>query len=139
MYEIEKRSFDHPYPPQVLLSHIILHYDTSIVALIGDEIVGYAFSAVEVKRGKRCIHLLNIAVDPKFQGIGIGKAMLERIVEIACEKGIDCIVLEVSVANQRAIKFYEANGFKKVDLLKNYYPWGEDAYLMIRNIVKCRA
>ncbi len=137
IYKIERESFEHPYPPQVLLSQIILHSDTSVVAVLGSRVIGYSFSAIELKNGKRCLHILNIAVDPKFRGLGIGKTLLDASAEIACKKGVKCMVLEVGVFNERAIKFYEKYGFERIKLLKSYYPWGEDAYLMVKEDIKC--
>ena len=80
---------------------------------------------------------MNIAVDPKFRGIGVGRTLMEAIFKVACEKNVDCLVLEVSTENERAIRFYKRNGFKIVRVIKNYYPWGEDAYLMVKEGLKC--
>ena len=43
-------------------------------------------------------------------------------------------VLEVKVNNQKGIGFYEKNGFKNVNVRKNYYADGSDAYLMLKEL-----
>lgn len=46
-------------------------------------------------------------------GKGVGKALMQKSLEIAKEKGIQAIWLGVWEKNHRAIRFYEQWGFKK--------------------------
>ncbi|UXD21289.1 30S ribosomal protein S18 [Ignicoccus pacificus DSM 13166] len=134
LYEIERLSFEHPFPQSVILSQVILHSDTSLVAVVGNKVVGYAIAAIKVLPEGRALHLLNFAVDPSYRGQGIGRLMLRVLEKLARKKGLKAIVLEVSTINYPAIRLYESEGFEKIKVLKNYYPWGEDAYLMKKEL-----
>lgn len=47
----------------------------------------------------------------KYTGMGIGKAMIEKLVAVAREKGIEQMELEVVADNKRAISLYKKMGF----------------------------
>ena len=134
IYEIEKKSFEHPFSQTVILSQVVLHYGTSLVAVINGKVIGYAIAAIKLTKEGRALHLLNFAVDPKYRGMGIGRLMLRTLEKLARKTGLKAIVLEVSTQNHVAIRLYKSEGFKEVEILKNYYPWGEDAYLMIKRL-----
>ncbi|XP_062111259.1 GCN5-related N-acetyltransferase 1, chloroplastic [Humulus lupulus] len=50
----------------------------------------------------------DVVVDPSFQGIGLGKAVVERLVEELLEKGITNIAL---YSESRVLGFYKPMGF----------------------------
>lgn len=50
----------------------------------------------------------DVVVDPSFQGIGLGKAVMERLVEELLEKGICNISL---YSEPRVLGFYRPLGF----------------------------
>jgi ribosomal protein S18 acetylase RimI-like enzyme len=54
----------------------------------------------------------NIAVDSKFRRQGAGRALMERAIAWAKEKGFPGIMLETQNNNVAACKFYESCGFK---------------------------
>ncbi len=79
------------------------------------------------------ISLLNIAVDANWQGNGIGRNLLNKLIELAEQNHAESIWLEVRESNQAAIALYENTGFHEVDRRINYYPTAsgkEDALLM---------
>lgn len=66
-------------------------------------------------------NLLLMAIDPEFQGQGLGFTLLEAAINRLGEK-CSQIFLEVRESNQAAIKLYEKTGFHQIDMRKNYYP-----------------
>jgi len=58
-------------------------------------------------------HVLAIAVHPKNQGRGVGKVLMERIEEIARDRGQREIALTVHADNFSEIRFYESLGWEK--------------------------
>ena len=56
----------------------------------------------------------SIAVHPKFQGLGIGKQLLENAELIASQKGFFSMRLTVHTDNYQAISFYEKMGWQKI-------------------------
>ncbi len=72
-----------------------------------------------------------IAVDPRYQRRGIGRALL-----YACENklGVPKARLTVRPSNHAAISMYEKEGYSSIDLWKGYYNDGEDAVLMEKEL-----
>jgi ribosomal protein S18 acetylase RimI-like enzyme len=60
------------------------------------------------------IYLQNLAVHPRWQGMGIARQMVEFAQKIAQEKGFDCIRLDVFQPSDKARQLYEKQLFKEV-------------------------
>ena len=87
-------------------------------------IVGYI--GVEDIAGEK--HIINMAVEPKLRRKGIGKKLIEKIIN-----NDDVFFLEVRPSNIAALGLYYKFGFKNVGLRKNYYQDNnEDALIMKR-------
>ena len=67
------------------------------------------------------IEIISILIDNKFRKIGIGKSLMNKLLNIALKKKIQNIFLEVSVENIIAINLYKKFNFIKVGKRKNYY------------------
>jgi len=80
------------------------------------KVVGFALGRVVAGEAE----LLLLAVRRSSQGSGVGRALLNRFVEIAQQKGADRLHLEVRDGNH-AIKLYVKAGFTEVGRRKNYY------------------
>ena len=77
--------------------------------------------------------LFNIAVDPDFQRRGLGKALLEHLIDELEKRGVLTLWLEVRASNVAAIALYESLGFNEATIRRNYYPTAdgrEDAIIM---------
>lgn len=57
--------------------------------------------------------LLSITVNPEAQGKGVGKMLMEEVYEDAIERGFSTISLSVHKDNEKAISFYEKDGWRK--------------------------
>jgi [ribosomal protein S18]-alanine N-acetyltransferase len=81
-------------------------------------------------------HVNNVAVDPRWQGRGLGAAILADLVRVALERGARHLTLEVRVGNDPAIALYRRFGMAPVGVRPNYYPeTGDDALIMwVRDI-----
>lgn len=66
--------------------------------------------------------LFNIAVDPRFQGKGYGKQLLEHLIAQLQHQKITTLWLEVRESNRIAQHLYHSLGFNEVTIRKNYYP-----------------
>ncbi len=130
IYEIEKLSFDHPFPSNVIFIQVFLHSDTSLVIEYKGKVIAYAIAA---KEGKR-LHLLNFAVHPEYRGLGLGKLLLDRILRLAKKKGLKEVYLEVEHDNEIAKNLYRKMGFKEIKVIKGYYHWGKDAIVMAKRL-----
>ena len=80
------------------------------------------------------VHLLNITVAPEYQGQGWSRLLLDALALWARGQGAQWLWLEVRVGNARALRVYEAHGYRRVGLRKAYYPAAhgtrEDAIVM---------
>ncbi|TCD14498.1 GNAT family N-acetyltransferase [Oricola cellulosilytica] len=82
-----------------------------IVCDDGSEIAGMAFVS-QVDSETSMLHQLYVR--PSTQGQGVGKMLLVEVE--ACFPDVRKIKLEVEEANDRAVRFYEENGFKRTGM-----------------------
>jgi len=90
-------------------------------------VVGYYLLLTRTNWGK--LRLYSIAVDPAMQKRGFGALMMQDVISKAFSRGYASITLEVA-ENNPALRMYENFGFKKFDLLQNYYTNGDSAFKM---------
>lgn len=103
----------------------------SLVATVGDELVGYLVSWVVVDE----LHVGNIAVVPRRQGLGVATSLIRRAYRDAAARNALYATLEVRVGNRRAIALYERFGLRPVAIRKRYYSDnGEDALVLMGDI-----
>ena len=88
------------------------------------ELVGYCM----LRYGPNEVHLVNMAVDPSLQKMGIGKKLLIHFLDNIPKDS--SAYLEVKRGNFPAIKLYLNAGFKDISIREGYYPDGEDAIVM---------
>jgi ribosomal-protein-alanine N-acetyltransferase len=82
-------------------------------------------------------HLLNICVHPDYQRRGLGRGMVEHLLEVAHGKGARVALLEVRMSNQAAYRLYTQLGFDEVGVRRHYYParkGREDALILARDL-----
>ncbi|AOS65743.1 ribosomal protein S18-alanine N-acetyltransferase [Actinoalloteichus hymeniacidonis] len=95
-------------------------------------LIGYAGLAVVGRAPDFEAEVHTIAVDPEYQGRGVGTALLGALLDRA-DQVRAATFLEVRTDNRPAIAMYERNGFEVVGLRKRYYqPSGADAHTMRR-------
>ena len=84
-----------------------------------DKVVGYAGMWHVVTEG----HITNIAVHKDYRGKGVGQALVKGLIDIAKEKEMIGVTLEVRPSNETALHIYsKIKKFKAFDknLLTNY-------------------
>jgi ribosomal-protein-alanine N-acetyltransferase len=80
---------------------------------------------------KTRLHILNFAVEPGRRRLGIGAQMVEKLINKLSQQRRHEIVLEVRETNLPAQLFFQTQGFRAVQVLRNHYhDSAEDAYLM---------
>ena len=78
-------------------------------------------------------HILNLCVDPSYQGLGLGGRLLGRMLDLARKRQVERVVLEVRPSNEQAMALYRRHGFSKIGERRGYYPaqgGREDAVVM---------
>jgi ribosomal protein S18 acetylase RimI-like enzyme len=71
-----------------------------------------------------------IAVAPRSQGRGLGRALLDALLAEARRRGCTQVFLEVLDTNEAAISLYEKSGFERQGRRRDYYGQGADALVM---------
>lgn len=97
------------------------------VALCDGKVIGYAGMWHVINEG----HITNVAVLQEYRKQGIGERLLQELIEIAEEKEMIGLTLEVKITNIAAQKLYTKYGFRPEGIRKKYYSdTGEDAVIM---------
>lgn len=128
IYNIEKRAYPIPWSEKIMTS-MVNGNEYKIKITYYDKIVAYVFMMVVLDEAT----VLNITVDPAYQGKGLGRKLLRYVKTELSKKGIVSIFLEVRESNRNALALYESEGFHEIDVRKNYYPTKngrEDAIIM---------
>ena len=127
---IERVSFSVPWTRQSFLFDLRENpFSSSIVAReAGCGLVGYACSWHLYDELK----INNIAVRPDRRGLGVGRAILRRVIEDGRRARCRVAMLEVRPSNAAARDLYASEGFVEVGRRKNYYQnEREDALVLV--------
>src|SRR5579863_1347605 len=83
-----------------------------LIAELDGKPAGFAlyFYNYSTWKGQPGIYLEDLFVEPELRGLGIGKALLERVAVVAVEKGCSRLQWQVLDWNTPAIDFYVAMG-----------------------------
>ena len=98
------------------------------VACDGGRIAGFGL----MEFGEERAHLVLLAVRPAQRRLGIGRRLLDWLVESARTAGIASLHLELRAGNEAAQRFYRAMGFDETIVVPGYYRGREAALRMIR-------
>jgi [ribosomal protein S18]-alanine N-acetyltransferase len=125
---IERRAYGHPWTRGNFADSLRSGYQAQLLCA-GGVVLGY-FVAMQ---GVDEVHLLNITVEPEYQGQGWGRVMLDALALWSRSQGAQWLWLEVRTSNARAQQVYLRYGYRRVGDRKNYYPADggrEDAIVM---------
>jgi ribosomal-protein-alanine N-acetyltransferase len=80
-------------------------------------------------------HVTLLGIHPRYQRQGLGKLLLDAMLNKARSQGLERATLEVRASNQGAISLYEKFGFKLVGKRPHYYQDNdEDALILWRKL-----
>ncbi|WP_307857385.1 ribosomal protein S18-alanine N-acetyltransferase [Mycobacterium sp. SM1] len=124
---------DGPWPKEAFVREITSTHNRYVGARARDVLVGYAGISRLGRTPPFDYEVHTIGVDPAYQGRGIGRRLLEALLEFAAGSPV---YLEVRTDNAPAIALYRSVGFTEVALRRRYYRVsGADAYTMRRDPV----
>jgi ribosomal-protein-alanine N-acetyltransferase len=113
---IERAAYQFPWSEGIFRDCLRVGY-VCRVACLGDEVIGYGVMSV----GAGEAHILNLCVNAHFRCRGVGRRMLEYLVERARTAGMAEAFLEVRPSNTAAIRLYQSMGFEQVGIRRGYY------------------
>lgn len=126
--EIERRAYAFPWREVTFHDCLRVGHRCFVLELDGT-IVGYGLFSLVFEE----CHLLNLCIDPDFQGRSLGRWLLRRLCRIAAGAGARRIFLEVRPSNEVALALYRSEGFVEIGRRPRYYPAAggrEDAIVM---------
>jgi ribosomal-protein-alanine N-acetyltransferase len=124
---IEVDSYRHPWTRDHFIQELQASYSFPLVAMTPDGILaGYICPMLLLDEG----HILNVAVRRACRGAGIGRLLVERVLQECRGGGAEFVSLEVRPSNREAVSLYTRLGFVATGRRKRYYQDGEDAILM---------
>ena len=106
-----------------------------VVAESVDSLIGFVVFSKVFDEGE----VLNIAVRPSSQGLGIARSLLSATLEVLQSAGVKRCLLEVRESNIAARRLYESFEFHIDGVRKNYYPTNigrENALLMSKSLLE---
>lgn len=130
VHSISGKSFKSPWSLDAIQSEFYNEMAHYLVARQGDETVGFLGTWLVFDE----VQITNIAVDPACRRQGIAHLLLDHLLLDMKNKDMSIVFLEVRISNEAAKKLYEAHGFHYSGYRKKFYPDGEDAYLMSRDL-----
>lgn len=110
-------AFFHPHPFNKAFVHKICglpdrKYHVRLVAKDKQKIVGYTF--LSLLPLVPSVGYFGIAVDDKYRGMGIGKALISHLFAVAQKRGVHEVHLNVLKKNTPAVHLYQKLGFQKI-------------------------
>lgn len=129
--KVEEECFSDPYTLSMLESEFSSPVTTYFVLEENGEILGYGgYGAV-----LDAADIMTIGILPKARRRGLGRCLLDQLIESMAEKEVKKVWLEVRVSNAPAIALYKESGFREMGIRKEYYADNrEDALTMMKEI-----
>lgn len=115
------------YSRRELRRFLDLPHAACIVAEIGPTLCGFALT---YRQPLDLAHVVTLDVHPTYRRLGLGRRLIESVLERSAAAGAKRAVLEVAVRNSGAIAFYRVLGFRESGRLASYYGPGLDAFEM---------
>lgn len=129
IFKIEESVFAHPWSLESLKNLLEDENSVAFVAVDNDIICGYCGVNTILDEG----YITNVAVLENYRKQGIGRMLVNALVDFAKDKSLAFLTLEVRKSNTPAINLYSKNGFETVGERKNYYTSPtENALLMTK-------
>lgn len=127
---IEAECFSDPWNRRMLAETFLS--ETFFGVLLEEDGAVTAYGGAAVAADEAEIEL--IATAEMYRRCGRGKKILDDLLEEAKRRGAKRVFLEVRVSNAAAQLLYLKNGFTGLYARSRYYPDGEDALVMTRQI-----
>ena len=127
--DVLNSEFDDFWNYNILKEELNSQNSCYIVALLNNEIVGFAGIKFIVNEAD----IMNIVTKKIFRNQGIGKLLLENLIQLAKSLNLTSITLEVNEENAPAIHLYKKFGFEILGIRKNYYQ-NKDGIIMTKKL-----
>lgn len=93
----------------------------------GEEIVGFAQT---IMKNEGTVELDRIIIFPEFTRKGLGSKLLQHVLNESKKRGFKKVIVNTGKDEIRARRFYEKNGFEKLEEYVVDTPWGKKLELV---------
>jgi len=115
--EVEQGAYPFPWTEGIFRDCMRVGYGCWVLEHDGG-LAGHAVVAIAAGEA----HLLNLTVDVRHQGQGLGRFLLRSMVAQARSEGVETLFLEARPSNLAALSLYRSEGFTQVGTRPRYYP-----------------
>lgn len=130
VHRLEKECFPAPWRREFFASELDATGRFNLVARRGEVLIGYLFAMWVFDE----MHVNKIAVSAGERRQGIALRLMEECMAFSMRHAIHSISLEVRRSNQTAQAFYRSLAFEPAYVRPRYYPDGEAAVIMVREL-----
>ena len=130
--ELERSAYAFPWTEGIFRDCLRVGYYCCVLE-IDYVLVGYGV----ISSGAGEAHLLNLCVREEFRCRGLGRRLLEHLLDLVSHSGARIAFLEVRPANTGAVRLYESMHFQQIGMRRGYYQaegGREDALVMRRDL-----
>jgi [ribosomal protein S18]-alanine N-acetyltransferase len=113
---LERASYQFPWSEGIFRDCLRVGYTCRVVTST-NRVIGYGVMSV----GAGEAHILNLCIDAAFRCQGIGRRMLDYLLDKGAAAGMSEAFLEVRPSNTAAIRLYLSLGFDQVGMRRGYY------------------
>lgn len=130
MARLEKLLFDDNWHDGAILS-VLSQFGAGVLVCLSDKtVVGYCIYQIVFDVAE----VLRIATNPSHQRQGVGKMMLDKLIQLTKNKQAERLLLEVRADNASAIGLYQQQAFYQIDKRPRYYGGQVDALILQREL-----
>ena len=115
--DVETSAYDYPWTAGIFHDCLRVGYCSWVYAL-DERVIGHGVASVVAGE----CHILNVCLHPDWQHRGLGRRLVDRLLNTArrCQAGT--AFLEVRESNRVALALYRSMGFNEIGLRRGYYP-----------------
>jgi ribosomal-protein-alanine N-acetyltransferase len=130
IHALESTSFPAPWRREFFASELVADWRFNLVVRRDGVVIAYLFAMWLFDE----LHVNKIAVAETERRKGIADTLMARCLDFARTHDVRTISLEVRKSNSGAQDFYRHLGFKTSYIRPRYYPDGEAAVVMTRDV-----
>ncbi|HVO47995.1 MAG TPA: ribosomal protein S18-alanine N-acetyltransferase [Steroidobacteraceae bacterium] len=113
---LERSAYTFPWSEGIFRDCLRVGYICRVVAL-REVIIGYGVMSV----GAGEAHILNLCIGDTYRCRGVGRRLLDYLIDRGTAAGMSEAFLEVRPSNTAAIRLYQSAGFEQVGMRRGYY------------------
>ena len=130
VHRLETLSFPAPWRREFFESELQSVGRFNLVAKRGARLIGYVFTMWLYDE----MHVNKIAVDESERRRGVALKLMQQCLDFAEVHEVRTVTLEVRESNATAQAFYRHLDFERLYIRPRYYPDGEAAVVMVREL-----